>query len=273
MTSINRREPMLLLHGVMGSAAMWREVTPQLEDDFDLLVPNALGHAGGRLGDSAPRPTTIRAIVDDFERSLNERGWSQAHLVGNSMGGWAALELARRGRALSVCALSPAGMWDGDAISSTSTDSETRRKLRSARRRGRLFRPTLPLALKNARIRRFALADQSVHGDRVPARAIVQVVDDMLACTVAEDLLATDESFALLDPLPCPVLVAWSARDRIFPVKHFEPRARQMLPAAQFRRLEDCGHVPMFDNPSLVVQTIRDATQLPQVHPIKGDAQ
>ncbi|SOD72607.1 pimeloyl-ACP methyl ester carboxylesterase [Jatrophihabitans sp. GAS493] len=264
------REPMVLLHGVMGSAAMWREVTPLLSDDFDLLIPNALGHAGGRPR-SGSSSTTILDIVDDFERSLDESGVEKAHLVGNSMGGWAALELARRGRALSVCALSPAGMWDGDAISSTSTDSETRRKLRSARRRGRLFRPALPVALKIAKIRRFALADQSVHGDRVAAKAIVQVVDDMLACTVAEDLLATDESFPLLDPLPCPVLVAWSARDRIFPVKHFEPRARLMLPAAQFRRLDDCGHVPMFDNPTLVADTIRAAVLLCP-DPTKGDS-
>ena len=52
--------------------------------------------------------------MDDLERLLDELGLAKAHLAGNSLGGWAALELARRGRALTVCALSPAGAWGSE---------------------------------------------------------------------------------------------------------------------------------------------------------------
>ena len=37
-------------------------------------------------------------------------GFDSAHLAGNSLGGWIALELARRGRARTVTAISPAGL-------------------------------------------------------------------------------------------------------------------------------------------------------------------
>ena len=37
-------------------------------------------------------------------------GFDRAHIAGNSLGGWVALELARRGRARTVTAISPAGL-------------------------------------------------------------------------------------------------------------------------------------------------------------------
>ena len=43
---------------------------------------------------------------------LGEHGIDRAHLVGNSLGGWTALEAAADGRALSVTALCPAGLWE-----------------------------------------------------------------------------------------------------------------------------------------------------------------
>jgi pimeloyl-ACP methyl ester carboxylesterase len=38
------KPPLLLLHGVTMSAAVWAEVTPRLADRFDLIVPTAAGH-------------------------------------------------------------------------------------------------------------------------------------------------------------------------------------------------------------------------------------
>ena len=42
---------------------------------------------------------------------MRARGITSAHVAGNSLGGWLSLELARRGFARSVTALSPAGGW------------------------------------------------------------------------------------------------------------------------------------------------------------------
>ena len=102
------RPPLVLLHGVTNSARIWDDVAPLLADEFDIIAPTAAGHRGGA---SATRGVTISRLVDDVERLLDAQGLHQAHLAGNSMGGWVAIELARRGRALSVCALSPAGCW------------------------------------------------------------------------------------------------------------------------------------------------------------------
>jgi pimeloyl-ACP methyl ester carboxylesterase len=38
------------------------------------------------------------------------------------------------------------------------------------------------------------------------------------------------------------------------------PRAEKILPGARFIVLKDVGHVPMFDDPELVAQTILEST-------------
>ena len=56
-----------------------------------------------------------RTDADDEELAVPEQldraGIERAHIVGNSLGGWVALELARRGRARSVVLFGPAGAW------------------------------------------------------------------------------------------------------------------------------------------------------------------
>lgn len=253
MLRVGSGEPLVLLHGVMGSERHWLDVVPLLSGRYDVVALTALGHSGG----PAPkeRPVTFTAIVDQAERQLDELSLERVHLAGNSMGGWMALELARRGRALSVCGLSPAGMWDEGGIGR----GPTARRLREALRTGRLTRPALPILLRSPLIRRFGLRSVSVDGARQSAERIIDLTDDMLGCVVAEAILKTDEHFALFDPLPCPVMLAWAEHDRIFPEPTFGPRARERIPAARYLVLEGVGHVPMLDDPQLVARVIGES--------------
>ena len=87
-----------------------------------------------------------RQLVDDCERQLDELGIDRPHVAGNSLGGWTALELARRGRARSVCAFSPAGTWDP----SGNAGRRSREGLRGTARDARRFRRLLPLLVRSA---------------------------------------------------------------------------------------------------------------------------
>jgi pimeloyl-ACP methyl ester carboxylesterase len=247
--------PLVLLHGVTNASTVWRHVVPLLTDDFDVCTPTALGHRGGAPHTSTG-PASLALLLDDLERQLDQAGWGQVHVAGNSMGGWMALELARRGRALTVCALSPAGMW------STAGRPETNNRLRGALRLARLSRPVAPVVLRSGLVRRRAMRLNAEHGDRLSRRDLLDVIDASLACTITEDMLRTQESFAALDPVPCPVLVAWSGADRVLPLVDNGRIARERLPGAEFVVLDDVGHVPMFDDPALVAATIRRAVAL-----------
>ena len=100
--------PLVLLHGFTGSWRTWELVLPALERHHDVLAPTLVGHAGG------PRlegEVGADVLPDAVERAMDAAGFETAHIVGNSLGGFVALQLATRGRARTVVALAPAGGW------------------------------------------------------------------------------------------------------------------------------------------------------------------
>jgi pimeloyl-ACP methyl ester carboxylesterase len=234
---------------------MWRHVVPLLAPHHDTIALTALGHRGG--APVVERPATIRHVLDDAERVLDSLGLATAHLAGNSMGGWMAIELARRGRARSVCALSPGGFWEVKSDDRDRTVRVLKRTMKDTRR----GRPLLPLLARSPRFRKWALARSALHGDRVTREELVEGADDVLGCTIANDILGTQEFIAPLEPMPCPMTIAWCRHDRILPLSTAGEGAKERLPAARFILLEDVGHVPMFDDPGLVARTILETTR------------
>ena len=61
------------------------------------LAPTLAGHAGGPPLDGE---VTDALLADGVERAMDEAGFETAHVVGNSLGGYVALQLAERGRQL-----------------------------------------------------------------------------------------------------------------------------------------------------------------------------
>jgi pimeloyl-ACP methyl ester carboxylesterase len=157
-----------------------------------------------------------------------------------------------------VCALSPGGFWSsGDGLR-----KRTMAKVTSSAGMARLTRPITPFALKSAMIRRLWFRGTAAeHGDRITAQRGVEIIDEYLACTVYNEIFSTDEEqVAPLDPLPCPITLAWSEKDAMLPVASYGPNARGRLPGATFIILEDVGHDPMMDDPALVARTILACT-------------
>jgi pimeloyl-ACP methyl ester carboxylesterase len=202
------------------------------------------------------QPMRLEHVVDDAERTLDELELERAHLVGNSMGGWVALDLARRGRALTVCALSPAGAWDRDWKDKQRVFKILLRAVRDTRRGRKL----LPRLARSRRFRHWALRYVATHGERVSPADFLATAEDVIGFEVRGDVFSSDEQLAPLDPAPCPITLAWSGRDRLFPVDTYGARARSLVPGAEFVVLEELGHVPMFDDPQLVASTILAVT-------------
>jgi pimeloyl-ACP methyl ester carboxylesterase len=193
-------------------------------------------------------------VVDAAEHYLDERGLDRPHLVGNSLGAYMAIELAQRGRAATVCALAPPGLWSpGDGLHARAMDPR-------GRSLGYLMRPVSPLMFRSASVRKFAMRDLAVHGDQLTPAQAVAITDDSLACAVFDDLSADEWHIAPLDPLPCPITVVWSEKDRVLPMAEFANALSELLPQATFKVLAGVGHVPMIDDPRLVARTILAVT-------------
>lgn len=243
---------LVLLHGLTMSESAWRDVAPLLADHHEVYTPNALGHRGGTLVQR--RPVTMSDVVDAAEHYLDERGLDRPHLAGNSLGAFMAIELARRGRAATVCALATPGLWfPGDGLQARAMNPR-------GKAMGHLMRPVLPLMFRSASVRRRALRDLAVHADRLTPAQAVAITDDSLTCAIFDDISADEWHIAPLDPLPCPITVVSSEHDRVLPMAIFTSALPKLLPQATFEVLAEVGHVPMIDDPQLVAQTILTVT-------------
>jgi pimeloyl-ACP methyl ester carboxylesterase len=238
------------------SARVWDPLRTRLAAHHDVVVHTLLGHRGGAPARS--RPVLVGDLVDDVESMLDAAGIGRLHVAGNSLGGWVAIELARRGRALSVCALSPAGSWHAG----TDEQAVGVRKIRRALRAARIGRPCgMSRAVRSAEVRRLVFRDVAEHGDRLSPAQAVAAVDDLLGCDVIDDLLSTELELAPLDPVPCPTTLAWSGDDRILPLAVNGELARRRVPGARFVILPGVGHVPVSDDPEQVVAAILRTTR------------
>ena len=251
-------EPIVFLHGFTGTWRHWRPLLGPLAERFEVIAPTLAGHDGG-----PPYPAdcdvTFEQGADSLEHHLDELGVGDAHLVGNSMGGALALELAKRGRARSVVALAPAGGW-------TDGDDDTRRLARFFARQQRLTKamgPRLPGILSRPRTRRLALRDAMCRGDRLTPSQALDLAHTSIRCEIAERAisgLAVGHTRALadLDRIAAPVLLASPQFDRILPPARHAPRFRNEIPGVEARTLVGCGHVPMWDDTPTLVSMISE---------------
>ncbi len=250
--------PMVLIHGFSANWGIWRPLLPLLEGHHEVLVPTLLGHSGGPEY-LAGSPATPDAMADALEHDMDAAGFERAHLVGNSLGGWLALELAARGRALSTTALSPAGGWNHGG-------PETRRLGRLFRQNYRLLKLLGPRGVQMMRRRRFralALRDVAVRPTEVPAALAVEMTQAAVACAIYLPLLEhlTSTGFGELAAIDSPVQIAWGTKDRILPWPAYAERFRRMVPETQWIPLDGLGHCPMLDDAPLTTKTILEFTQ------------
>lgn len=243
----------VLLHGLGMSWRAWRPLLPALSRRYAVFAPTLPGHRGG------PDPVTavgIAGFADALETQLDARGLERAHLVGNSLGGWLSLELARRGRALSVTAISPAGAWRhaGDQWRVHSL-------LRTADALNRLpLTAALSPGLHSPQVRRAVFRRLMERGDRMTRAEALDVLRDAHACSVVPDLLRAGRSARLapLADLQIPIRVVWGRHDRVIPYRRHGRPLRAALPGAVELSLPGAGHVPMYDARDLLVGLLVD---------------
>jgi pimeloyl-ACP methyl ester carboxylesterase len=85
--------PLVLLHGGLGSGAMFGPVLAQLAEHHRVIAPDLQGH--GRTAD-IDRPIEVRLMADDIAALIVHLGLEKPDVVGYSVGGGVALQLAAR---------------------------------------------------------------------------------------------------------------------------------------------------------------------------------
>ncbi len=239
-------------------ADVWRPILPLLSREHEVFALSMPGHFGG---DPLPPSFThsVEAGVDLLERKLDALGLKKAHIVGNSLGGWFAIELARRQRALSVVALAPGGGWEFNS-------REHRRLMRRIRLTGSLLTiggPTAGILSRYSLLRHATLRHAVAQPGKLSPEDAKMFIQSAWRCSTYFDVLkcmATQALPEVLDPTPCPIRVVWGTKDRLLPLQGYSERFRTVLPGAEWVLLDNVGHVPMYDDPDAVARSILEVT-------------
>jgi pimeloyl-ACP methyl ester carboxylesterase len=249
-----RGEPLLLVHGLGLTWRSWKPVLGVLTAAHDVLAVDLPGF--GSTPPVSDRQPTIAALADAVEAELDRAGLGRVHVAGNSLGGWVALELARRKRARSVVAFSPSGLETPvERLAVVSTNALMRARNRAAA-------PLATVATADLASRTVMLGALRSRPWRLPAReAAAEIVDFANAPGLHATLQATTGSRAPvgLTGIAVPVRICFGTRDLVIGALT-APRFAAAIPGAELVPLPGCGHVPMADDPELVARTITEFT-------------
>jgi pimeloyl-ACP methyl ester carboxylesterase len=248
-------EPMLLVHGTGSHWQTWTPILPRLAAEYEVFAVDLPG-----FGDSPPLPEidlpTPYRLAEILAAFLDEHGLDAAHVAGNSTGGMVGLELAKLGRARSVAAFSPMGLW------ANKMPWRLRYPLTINRQSARLLQPLIqPFSGPWARTP-FLI---STYGKpwRLPRELAIAAVRNLANCPgygpAARGLLAAGR-FEGGSDLDIPITVAFSSRD--LALREKASRRHADLPLhTRWLTLPGCGHVPMFDDPERVACLILECAQ------------
>ena len=244
-------DPLVLVHGLGGSAANWLALAPLLLPRRRLILPELPGHGGSSPLPAAP---SLNPYADLLGLLLEHEGAVPAAVVGHSLGGAIALRLAiRRPEAVSSLVLAAAA-----GISSAT------RSARYALTITGILKPGRKIAPHRGRVARSAFLKTLVFGRwgaSDPPALPPELVEAFLAgparhtdTVSAAKALVRDDVRAELDRVRCPVLVLWGARDNQLPVDDAFEYARRLR--APLRVLADCGHLLIGERPAACADAI-----------------
>jgi pimeloyl-ACP methyl ester carboxylesterase len=217
--------PVVLVHGLGGSAEEWSNEAPYLvKAGFRVYMPDLPGY--GRSEKPADFSYSVgdeAAVVAGF---MDAAGLKQVDLGGSSMGGWIAQLVAARHpqQIRRLMLFDSAGLAEPPDWNTS------------------LFTPQTPGELDQLE------ALLMPHPSAIPAfvaRDVVRFSNQrawIIRRALATMLSGHDTTDSVLPGLKMPVLIVWGAEDRIMPLRHGETMHR-LVPQSEFVVIPGCGHL------------------------------
>lgn len=243
--------PLVLVHGLAGSASNWALVAPRLAERRRVLIVDLPGHGGSEPLPAAP---TLEPYADRVARVAEREGFEAADYAGHSFGGLVALRLA---------------MWEPERVSSlvlaaaAGISSSTRLAERllafvGFAQPGRRVSPHWRAVARSSLLKRILFthwfaADPAGLSDA----AVEAALRDIKLHTDTDSAwraLTRDDPRPDLDLVRSPCLVLWGANDNQLPVDNAYDYARRLR--APLRVIADCGHLLILERPEACIDAI-----------------
>ncbi|HXH11779.1 MAG TPA: alpha/beta fold hydrolase [Alphaproteobacteria bacterium] len=238
--------PLLVLHSELGIPG-WLRAYAELAKHFTVYVPSLPGFGQSSRPDWIVSVRDLAAWVTWFARDLPVL--HPMHVIGFSMGGWVAAEIATVNCSIfkKMVLVAPAGLkpeegeiWDYFAHSG-----------------GEAFRQA------------FHAPEQSLEYAQYYGKAWtpdeedqVETNREMAARLLWKPYMRSHTLAALLRGVATPTLLVWGREDKIIPLNACGLYQRA-IKGATARVLEKCGHMPEMEQPEAFVQVVRDFLATP----------
>jgi 3-oxoadipate enol-lactonase len=247
--------PLLLIMGMSGTALHWGEpFLEPLRRDFDVI---AYDHRGVGASQRLDGPITIRELAEDAAGLLGALGLDSAHVMGISMGGMVAQELALRHpqmiRTVTLGCTYCGG--PGSALAPPSTLQKLQAAVASGEREvvlraGWEINVSATLAADDE-----AWASFRGIGMR-RAVALPVIMQQLRAC-------AEHDAFERLPELAqLPTLVIHGTEDELLPVQNGRLIASR-IPGSQLEIFEGVGHLFFWERPERSAELVRALAAVP----------
>jgi 2-hydroxy-6-oxonona-2,4-dienedioate hydrolase len=238
------RPALILLHGVGGHAEAYIRNLRAHSEHFSVWAIDMIGHG---WTDKSEVDLEIAQYVDHLLRFMDAAGIDQAHISGESLGGWVAARFAidypdRIGRLV----LNTAGGSQADPV--------VMERLKSLSMRA-VTEPGWEFI--KARVE-WLMADKSrAYDDLVATRQAIYsqpgMLDAMRHNMILQEMEPRQRNILRAPDyarIKAPTLVIWTSDDPTADVTEGR-RMASMIPGALFTVMDGCGHWPQFEDPAL----------------------
>ena len=227
--------PLLFLHGARGASA-WLPFMEQLSERFDLIVPEHPGFGGS---DTPPWLDTVGDLAYFYLDLIDQLGLADVNLVGTSLGGWIAAELAVRDShpLKSLTLVAPAGIHvkgvaKGDIFMWSPEDTARR-----------LFHDQ-------------KLAEAMLSKPPAESEVLVQAKNRLSMAKLGwQPRLYNPHLHKWLHRIKTPTLILWGDDDKVIPPP-YGPAFAELIPNARLEVIAKCGHLPQIERADVFVSKV-----------------
>lgn len=232
--------PIIYLHSA-GDLGDWSPALDLLARDFTVYRPD---HPGFNDSDDDPSVDTVLDLAFCYLDLLDALGLDRASLVGVSLGGWIAAQIAvlAPGRVEKLVLADAAGLRAEGAVPDIFT-------LNPVQLAELLYHGDEPRAAAVAAAEKIT-ADPDLFQRYLRARTAT-------AHLAWNPYLHDPKLAGRLHRVSAPVLVIWGTHDRLLPVEHAHLWA-QALGTARLEVIEDAGHLPQLEQPDTFAAAVRE---------------
>jgi pimeloyl-ACP methyl ester carboxylesterase len=267
-------EPVVLVHGLGGQWQNWLENIPRLALDRRVVAMDLPGFG------LSPEPADDDISIPGYGRCVNalcdKLGFGRVNLVGNSMGGYVAAEVAiqfpeRVGRLVLVSA---AGISSAETLQApiltfgriaTALATNTVAQYRKLASRPVTRHMSLALVARHPRLLKADLAYEGFFKGAGKAG-----FDDALRALLDYDFRDR------LPEVKVPTLIVWGEKDSIIPVRDADEFER-MIEDSRKVVMRDTGHIPMAERPvtfnEVLVDFLAERGPAEEKEPAEGESQ